>query len=260
MDITEEIINKLRTAKRVVVFTGAGVSTESGIPTFRDALTGLWENFDAEDLANPRAFKQDPAMVWGWYEWRRMKVLHAMPNPAHLAIAALAGLVPRLTLVTQNVDDLHERAGSLDVLHLHGRLHKPFCFACKRPYEYPSGIPDEPEGGRHIEPPRCKCGGRIRPGVVWFGESLPDSEWDAANDAAYRCDAFLCIGTSSLVQPAARLPHLAIQRGAMVIQINPNPTTLDDSASINLHGTAGDVLPWLLDKVWGTAGAQRPPL
>lgn len=253
MNIPEDIINKLRTVERVVVFTGAGVSAESGIPTFRDALTGLWENFDAEDLANSQAFKRDPALVWGWYEWRRMKVLRAQPNPAHLAIAALADLVPHLTLVTQNVDDLHERAGTLDVIHLHGRLHKPFCFACKRPYQCPSGIPDEPEGGRRIEPPRCKCGGRIRPGVVWFGESLPEIEWDAANDAASRCDAFLCIGTSSLVQPAARLPHLAIQHGALTLQVNPNPTALDDRASHNLHGAAGEVLPWLLDKVWGMA-------
>ena len=253
MNIPEDIIKKLRKAGHLVVFSGSGVSAESGIPTFRDAMTGLWENFDAEELANEKAFKRDPALVWGWYEWRRMKVLRAQPNPAHLAIAALAGLVPRLTLVTQNVDDLHERAGNHDVIHLHGRLHKPFCFACKRPYEYPAGIPDEPEGGRRIEPPRCRCGGRIRPGVVWFGESLPDIEWDVANDAAYRCDAFLCIGTSSLVQPAARLPHLAIQRGALVIQVNPNPTSLDDSASLNLHGAAGEVLPWLIDKVWGSA-------
>lgn len=253
MEISEEIIKKLRDAKHVVVFTGAGVSAESGIPTFRDAMTGLWENFDAEELANAKAFKNDPALVWGWYEWRRMKVLRAQPNPAHLAIAALAKLVPRLTLITQNVDDLHERAGSPDALHLHGRLNKPFCFACRRPYTYPPGIPDEPEGGRHVEPPRCNhCGGRVRPGVVWFGETLPDIEWDAANDAAYNCDVFFCIGTSSLVQPAARLSHLAVKRGALVIQVNPNPTSLDVWTSLNLHGAAGEVLPWVLDQVWGT--------
>lgn len=253
MNIPEGIIKRLRDAERVVVFTGAGVSAESGIPTFRDALTGLWENFNVEDLANAQAFKLDPALVWGWHEWCRMQVLRAQPNPAHLAIAALADLVPRLTLVTQNVDDLHEMAGNLDVLHLHGRLHKPFCFACLRHYEYPPGIPDEPEGGRHIEPPRCKrCGGRIRPGVVWFGESLPDIEWDAANDAVFRCNAFLCIGTSSLVQPAARLPNLAIQRGVLTIQVNPNPTPLDGRTTLNLHGTAGEVMPWLVDKVWGS--------
>jgi len=185
-----------------------------------------------------------------------MIVLRAQPNPDHLAIAAIAGLVPRMTLVTQNVDDLHERAGSHDVIHLHGRLHRPFCFACKRPFEYPPGIPDEPEGGRRVAPPRCKCGGKIRPGVVWFGESLPESEWDAANEAVYHCDAFLCIGTSSLVQPAARLPHLAIQNGALTLQVNPNPTSLDERASLNLHGAAGKVLPFLLDKVWGWQNAN----
>lgn len=254
MHIPEEIIMKLQAAQHVVVFTGAGVSAESGIPTFRDDLTGLWENFSAEDLATPRAFKQDPALVWGWYEWRRMKILQAQPNLAHLAIASLANLVPKLTLITQNVDDLHERAGSRDVLHLHGRINKPFCFTCRRPHEYPLGIPDEPESGRRLDPPRCKrCGGKIRPGVVWFGESLPDTEWDTANDAAFRCDVFFCIGTSSIVQPAARLAYLAFQRGAIVIQINPNPTSLDNRASLNLHGPAGEVLPWLISKIpaWG---------
>jgi NAD-dependent deacetylase len=251
LEISEEIIGKLRTAQHVVVFTGAGVSSESGIPTFRDALTGLWETFDAEELANEQAFRRDPALVWGWYEWRRMKVLRAQPNPAHLAIAKLTKLVPRFTLITQNVDDLHERAGSLDVLHLHGRLHQPFCFSCNQPYDYPPGIPDEPEGGRRVDPPKCRCGGLIRPGVVWFWESLPASEWNVAEDSASQCDAFLCIGTSSIVQPAARLPFLAIRHGAITVQINPNITSLDDRASLNLHGPAGEIVPSFIDQVWG---------
>jgi NAD-dependent deacetylase len=251
MNISEDLIGRLRDAKHVLVFTGAGVSAESGIPTFRDALTGLWERFDAEELATPQAFQNDPALVWGWYEWRRMKVLRARPNPAHLSIASLETKVPRLTLVTQNVDDLHERAGSRDVLHLHGRLNKPFCFACRRPAAYLDEIPDEPDGGRHLEPPRCRCGGRIRPGVVWFGEMLPEIEWDTANDAASRCDVFLCIGTSTLVQPAARLTTMAIQRGAVTIQVNPNPTSLDNLVTLNLLGPAGQVLPELIEKIWG---------
>ncbi len=126
------LISALRSARHVVVFTGAGVSAESGIPTFRDALTGLWERFDPGELATPEAFRRDPALVWGWYEWRRMRVLQSQPNPAHLAIADLARHVPQLTLITQNVDDLHERAGSEDVIHLHGSLHRPRCFACAR--------------------------------------------------------------------------------------------------------------------------------
>ena len=250
MDISEDLLNTLRKASHVVVFTGAGVSAESGIPTFRDALTGLWEHFDAKELATPDAFSRNPALVWGWYEWRRMKVLRAQPNPAHLAIAMLETLVPRLTLVTQNVDDLHERAGSRDVLHLHGSINRPFCFVCRLPAIYPAGIPVEPDGGRRLEPPRCKCGGRIRPGVVWFGEPLPDNEWSAANDAANQCDVFLCIGTSSLVQPAARLPIVAIQRGVVTIQVNPNPTSLDDQVTINLPGPAGHVLPKLVETIW----------
>jgi len=253
VEIAERLLKRLRSARHVLVFTGAGVSAESGIPTFRDALTGLWENFDAEALATPEAFERDPAMVWGWYEWRRANVLRAQPNPAHFAIAALQGKVPRLTVVTQNVDDLHERAGSRDVIHLHGRLDRPFCFACRRPGEYPPGIPDEPEGGRHLEPPRCiHCGGRLRPGVVWFGEMLPEAEWDAAIAAVEACDAFLCIGTSSVVQPAASLTARAIRRGALTIQVNPNPTDLDERVSLNLSGPAGVVMPALVEKVWGT--------
>src|SRR5690606_27993234 len=147
MPITDALLDSFRNARHVVVFTGAGVSAESGIPTFRDALAGLWERFDPADLATPDAFRRDPALVWGWYEWRRMKVLQAQPNPAHLAIATLAERVPTLTLVTQNVDALHERAGSRDVIHLHGSLHAPRCFACARPHTL-TETPEEPAEGR----------------------------------------------------------------------------------------------------------------
>jgi NAD-dependent deacetylase len=150
--IPRNLIIALQEAKHVAVLTGAGVSAESGIPTFRDALTGLWERFDAEDLATPDAFRKDKELVWGWYEWRRMKVLRSLPNPAHLAIAELARHVPKLTFVTQNVDDLHKRAGSTDVLHLHGSLHSPRCFACGRVHTSAPGIPEEPEGGRRLIP------------------------------------------------------------------------------------------------------------
>ena len=164
----------LRAATHVVVFTGAGVSAESGIPTFRDKQTGLWERFDASELATSHAFERDPALVWGWYEWRRAKVTNAQPNPAHLAIASMATLVPELTLITQNVDDLHERAGSREVLHLHGAIGRRYCEKCHEPFMLPSSIGATPSGEARIEPPRCKsCGGRVRPGVVWFGESLP---------------------------------------------------------------------------------------
>jgi hypothetical protein len=173
--IDNQIVEALRVAQRIAVLTGAGISAESGIPTFRDKQTGLWENFDAADLATPSAFQRDPALVWGWYEWRRIRVLRAQPNPAHEAIATMAERVPRFTLITQNVDDLHERAGSRQVLHLHGELARPYCESCRHPYAHPPGVPQLPEGGSKLEPPRCQaCGARVRPGVVWFGESLPE--------------------------------------------------------------------------------------
>lgn len=251
MEFSKDLLAALGNARHVVVFTGAGVSAESGIPTFRDALTGLWTQFDASELASPEGFRADPALVWGWYEWRRMTVMHAEPNPAHYAIAKLAGLVPQLTVITQNVDDLHERAGSADPVRLHGSLHRPRCFACNRPHEFSPGIPEEPEGGRRLEPPRCNhCGGRIRPGVVWFGEELPADAWNQAQQAVQDCDVLFSVGTSSLVWPAAQLPQAAAAHGATVVQVNPGETSLDYTASHNLRGKAGEMLPALLDALY----------
>jgi NAD-dependent deacetylase len=249
--INSRLTTALRAAKRVTVLTGAGVSAESGIPTFRDKQTGLWENFDAAELATPYAFEQDPALVWGWYEWRRATVLAAQPNPAHRAIAAMAELVPRFTLITQNVDDLHERAGSLEVLHLHGELSRPYCEACRRSYVHPARIQDLPPGGSRIEPPQCGgCGGRIRPGVVWFGEGLPEREWRAACEATKQCDLFFCVGTSSVVQPAASLMDMAMAAGAMTVQINPNATGYDNAVTVAIQGPAGIVLPRIVEETW----------
>ncbi|MDP2370317.1 SIR2 family NAD-dependent protein deacylase [Rhodoferax sp.] len=266
---SSELITRLSRANHVVVFTGAGVSAESGIPTFRDALTGLWAHFDAEDLATPEAFSKDRELVWGWYEWRRMQVLRAQPNPAHLAIAALARQVPTLTVVTQNVDDLHERAGSVDVIHLHGSLHTPRCANCGASYALEPGIPPEPEGGRRLPPPCCRqCGGAVRPGVVWFGEDLPARELHQAFGAAKACDLLFCIGTSGMVHPAAQIPVLARQAGAAVVQVNPMQTALDSVATWSLQGAAGQVLPKLLRAAfpvvadgagWIEAPSDRPP-
>ncbi len=245
--IPPDLIVALQQSKHIVVFTGAGVSAESGIPTFRDAFTGLWERFDAEDLATPDAFRKDKELVWGWYEWRRMQVLRALPNPAHVAIAGLARHVPRLTVVTQNVDDLHERAGSTEVLHLHGSLHSPRCLACSRAHILPPDIPQEPEGGRRLSPPLCThCGGSVRPGVVWFGEDLPVRELHRAFAAAKECDVLFAIGTSGLVQPAARIPVLAMRAGAKVVQVNPMATSLDEECTWSLRGAAGVIMPNLL--------------
>jgi NAD-dependent deacetylase len=247
-----DIVGALRDANRVVILTGAGVSAESGIPTFRDKQTGLWENYDGAELATPYAFERDPSLVWGWYEWRRALMLGSKPNAAHQAIAAMSKLVPRLTLVTQNVDDLHERAGSQDVLHLHGELSRPYCAGCRRSYVLSRGISDLPAGGARMEPPRCEaCGAMVRPGVVWFGESLPELAWRAACEAARQCDVFFCCGTSSLVQPAASLTDMAIAAGAVTVQINPNATDYDGSVSVAIRGPAGVVLPRIVVETSG---------
>ena len=250
--ITDSLRSALRSTQHVVVFTGAGVSAESGIPTFRDALTGLWERFDPAELATADAFRRDPALVWGWYEWRRMRVLQAQPNPAHLAIVELARHVPQLTLVTQNVDDLHERAGSKDVIHLHGSLQQPRCFACSRVPADPLPAADEPEGGRRLEPPRCMhCGGRLRPGVVWFGENLPVAAINAAFRAAGECDLLLSVGTSGVVYPAAQVPQLASEAGATVVHINPQGEAVRGAREHLLALPAGQALPALIRDAFG---------
>ena len=250
--ISGELVAALRSARHVTVFTGAGVSAESGIATFRDAQSGLWAKYDATELATPEACARDAALVWGWYEWRRQQMLRAAPNPAHVAIAALVGAVPALSVITQNVDDLHERAGSRDVIHLHGRLLQPRCFDCGAPWTHPPGAPRQAPSGERIQPPACpRCSGPIRPGVVWFGEALPDAAWQRAVEAARHCDLLLSVGTSALVYPAAELPQIAVRNGATVIQVNPAPTALDDIADWNLHGAAGEVLPALVAAALG---------
>jgi NAD-dependent deacetylase len=180
-----------------------------------------------------------------------MCVMRASPNAAHLAIAAMERKVERLTLITQNVDDLHERGGSSAAIHLHGSLLAARCFACARPAQLPSGIPAEPEGGRRLSPPKCShCGGPIRPGVVWFGEALPESALEQAFEAARSCDVLLSIGTSSLVYPAADIPFAAAAAGATIVQVNPKSTALDDTTHFNLRGPAAVVLPQLVQAAW----------
>jgi NAD-dependent deacetylase len=244
--VSDVLRQHLNRAQHVVFFTGAGVSAESGIPTFRDAQSGLWARFDATELATPEAFRADPALVWGWYEWRRTRVLKARPNAAHKAIARLTQCFPRVTIVTQNVDDLHERAGSHEVLHLHGSLHHPRCFNCGTAYESTAEIPVEPEEGRRVEPPRCpRCGGAIRPGVVWFGEALPAQTLQQAFEAAATCDVLFSVGTSGVVYPAAQIPGIAREAGAVVVHINPQVISGINSDDWMLIGAAGDLLPKL---------------
>ncbi|WDZ83616.1 SIR2 family NAD-dependent protein deacylase [Micromonospora cathayae] len=241
----------LSQARQVVVFTGAGMSAESGVPTFRDALTGLWRQFDAQALATPEAFRADPALVWGWYEWRRSTVRRVQPNAGHRAVAAIESRLPGTVVVTQNVDDLHERAGSPAPVHLHGSLFAPRCSACAHPAPVADG--EEPPDGRRLPPPGCvRCAAPVRPGVVWFGEALPPDALQAAAEAAASCDLLVTVGTSGVVYPAAEIPQVAARLGATVVQVNPEETPLDRVADLNLRGPAARVLPALVDAAWGT--------
>jgi NAD-dependent deacetylase len=232
------VANLLREARSIAVLTGSGVSAESGIPTFRDALTGLWANFRPEELATVEAFRRNPELVWRWYEWRRAKVREAQPNPAHRSLAALQERFAQFTLITQNVDGLHQRAGSREVLELHGNIMRNKCIAENTVQE------DLQDGGY---PPRCPaCGADVRPDVVWFGENLPEESLRHAVEAASDCDVFLSIGTSAVVYPAAELPYAAREQGAEVVEINLEPTPLSASAQHCLYGKAGEILPLLL--------------
>jgi NAD-dependent protein deacetylase/lipoamidase len=228
----------LAEARSITVLTGAGISAESGIPTFRGP-GGLWNNYRPEDLATPQAFARDPKLVWEWYDWRRQRVAAAQPNPGHTALAELESRVPSFTLITQNVDGLHRAAGSRNLIELHGNLWRLRCVSCAREMENR----DAPL--REI-PPRCSCGGLLRPGVVWFGESLPPDAMQQAAQAAGRCDLFLLAGTSAVVYPAASLPERALAVGAKVVEINLEPTPFSNFAYLSLRGKCGEVLPRLV--------------
>jgi NAD-dependent deacetylase len=227
----------------LAVLTGAGMSAESGIPTFRDAMSGLWSRFDPAQLASEEGFRADPQRVWQWYAQRREGVRQAQPNAGHLALAAFARRHPGvLTVVTQNVDDLHQRAGNVDTIRLHGNiLEDRWLERC------PQGRACATSQAMPGEPPRCAdCGTPLRPGVVWFGESLPAAALQAAEAAALRCRLLLVVGTSGAVWPAAGLAGLARRAGARVAIVNPNPSEIDDEAHACLQGTAAELLPRLL--------------
>ncbi len=209
------------------------------MPTFRDAQTGLWAQYNPLDLATPEAFLEDPALIWRWYRWRRELVAQAKPNAGHFALAALAERVPRLTLITQNVDGLHQRAGSDKVIEFHGNLFTERCFS--------EGIVVT-DADHEAEVPKCSaCGGMLRPGVVWFGEAIPETALEAATAATADCDLFLSIGTSSVVWPAAGLAAAARANNAVVIEINPDVTPQSGQSHFCLQGKSGEILPELLD-------------
>jgi NAD-dependent deacetylase len=231
-----EALNK---SSHTAVLTGAGVSAESGVPTFRDTQTGLWANYRPEDLATPEAFARDPKMVWQWYEWRRQLLASVQPNPGHIALAQLQNIVPEFTLITQNVDGLHQQAGSRDVIEFHGNVTRTIC-------SDPScGGQWQSDDERH--PPVCSvCGSYFRPDVVWFGESIPDSAMAASLTALATCDLFISIGTSSVVYPAAGMAQQAAANGATIAEINPTATPLSSDADIVIAGSSGLVLPALI--------------
>jgi NAD-dependent deacetylase len=220
----------------VVVLTGAGVSAESGIPTFRGA-GGLWRDYRATDLVTPQAFRRDPRLVWEFYDWRRELIAAGEPNPAHHTLALMEQSTPDFTLITQNVDGLHQRAGSQNVLTLHGDIWVVRCVACDyRAQDHRVPLPEIP--------PRCpRCGNLLRPDVVWFGETLPADVLRGAWTAASRAALMLVVGTSALVQPAASLPLLAQENGATLIEVNPDETPLSPYADQHLRGPASAILP-----------------
>ncbi len=230
----------LALSSRTVVLTGAGISKESGIPTFRD-LDGIWTKYRAEELASREGFLSNPALVWNWYMERRTAARAAQPNSGHRALARLETLLPVFLLVTQNVDNLHLRAGNREIVELHGNIERYRCFEC--------GKPSREDDSWSKGPPRCACGGLIRPNIVWFGEPLPAAELECSYRETQRCDALLIVGTSGIVHPAAMLPSVARQSGAFLIEVNVDPSGITPIVDVFLAGKAGKVLPGLVRRV-----------
>jgi NAD-dependent deacetylase len=253
-----------RTARRVVMLTGAGMSAESGVPTFRDAQTGLWEQYSPEQLATEDAWFADPGLVWSWYQWRARLVRSCSPNPGHQAIAAWQRALAdpssgSLVISTQNVDDLHERAGAEVLAHLHGSLFDFRCADCGTPADHDPGTAEDGVAGADADleqllratPPACTAcdTGRLRPGIVWFGEMLPERALEQTFAALEDCDLAVVVGTSAVVQPAASLPYVALGAGAAVVEVNPEVTEFSTAATVHVPGTAATVLPTLVRAV-----------
>ena len=277
MQIPAELVHFLQKSTRVAVLTGAGISAESGLRTFREAQTGYWSQYRPEDLATPDAFARDPKLVWDWYAMRRTKVATANPNAGHHALVDMESHILDFTLITQNVDGYHKMAGNKNVLELHGNIQQVRCFnGCgvipEKDWKQPTATSSRDSttveaisttgeetatSQKHaprsdVDIPRCpKCGSYLRPDVVWFTESLPLDALHGAVDAATNCQVFFSIGTSGLVQPAASLPHSAKKYGAVVVEINLDPTPLTPHADFALHGKSGEILPQLVKEVWG---------
>ena len=244
MIVPPELASLLKRTSKLAALTGAGVSQESGLRTFRDAQEGLWVQYKPEDLASPKAFERDPKLVWDWYAWRREAIKGVRPNSGHYALVEIEKRTPEFTLITQNVDGLHRMADSQNVLELHGNIQRVRCSECGKLAK---------NWGDDLESvPQCKrCDGLLRPDVVWFGESLPLDQLEKAVKAARLCDVFFSIGTSGVVQPAASLAHAARNKGAVVVEINAEPTPLTSKVDYFLQGKSGEILPELVKVAWG---------
>lgn len=252
MTVDQTLIDKaaglLRGVERLAVLTGAGISKESGVPTFRDAMDGLWARYDPQQLATPQAFRRNPKLVWDWYAYRRELLANAAPNPGHYALVELEALIPKVVIITQNVDGFHRAAGSSDVIELHGNLSRDKCFADCR--GNPTHVtPEEAVPPRNDEaPPRCPhCESYLRPDVVWFGEMLPPAALERGLQVSRSAQVMLVVGTSGVIQPAASMPYWAVKAGAKLIDVNPGEDEIGGAADVFLQGPSGEVLPRLVE-------------
>ena len=244
MLLDQKLITKIRSATKITVLTGAGISAESGIPTFREAQTGMWARFDPMELATPEAFRINPQLVWEWYTWRRELIRRATPNEAHYAITTIENLVDDFTLITQNIDNLHTHAGTKNVIELHGNI---FRVKCSKEF-----IPFDTWEDRPNAVPICpNCDAYLRPDVIWFNEALPAEGLQNAWVASENTEVFITIGTSAMVQPAATLPIVARQHGAILIEINPTQTPISHYMNMSLQMKASKALPMLIEEIWG---------
>ncbi len=240
MEISKETIDKIISAKSVVFFTGAGISAESGIPIFR-GKDGIWNKLKPEELANFNAFLKNPELVWEWYNHRKKIINESEPNPAHLSIADLQNYLPKIIVITQNIDNLHHRAGSKIIYELHGNIERNYCIKCHTFFNEEIELADKV--------PKCKCGGLIRPDVVWFGEYLPEDQLSASETAAENCDVFFIVGTSAVVYPAASLIYTAKENKAYLIEVNIDRTEVSHLVDESYFGKAGEILPEILEKI-----------
>ena len=240
MNIPADLIEQLKASRAIVFFSGAGISAESGIPTFR-GKDGIWNKLRPEELANFDAFIRNPHIVWEWYNYRKSIIHQSKPNDGHFAIVEMEKYIEDVVVITQNVDNLHRRAGSKTIYELHGNIEKNFCVKCKKHYDaelnFKNGVP------------KCVCGGLIRPDVVWFGEFLPANQFQLSEKAARECDIFFIVGTSAVVYPAASLVHVAKSNRAFLVEVNTEETEASSFADISLLGESGKILPQIVEQM-----------